>query len=415
MATLHPVAAGSTANVVVFLHGVDGHWDNTWRSDAGMFWPEALATKTGWSVCSMAYEANTTWGRATMPLEDRAENLLDLLKAHPFITSACQIAIVAHSFGGLVAKAVVRKAWERRDWGLLDRLNAIVFLGTPHEGAGLATFLATIRLLVRATVTVDELQAHSPALRALANWYRDHHAEIGIRSLAFFETQPSNVGPVGTVVVDATSGTLTVAGARSVPIDANHFTICKPADQMQQQFISTELFLREAFQISSRLARLPRQYAAVCYRFGPTGLEFLLTHTIKARLWTFPKGRPDAGLAGFETARNEAYEEAGARGEVEREFFIAYLHEKRGVKRLKRENFAVHAYLMKVTDTEAPPEDGRDPAWFAPNDAKRALAYGREPQYAQELQGVIDAAVDRIAGATQRTGESPALRDNRTA
>lgn len=395
MASLHPVAIKESDKAVVFLHGVDGDWTATWRSANGFSWPNALAASAGWSTYSVEYDAHTSWGGTTMPLEDRAENILDLLASHPMLRGAEQIALVCHSFGGLVAKSLVRKAWERRDQRFLDRLTAIVFLGTPHEGSGIANFISYISWLVGSTVTVADLQQHQPALRTLANWYRDRHAELGIRSLAFFETQPMKAGPVGAIIVDASSGTLSVAGARSIPIDADHGTICKPASALAQQYVSTELFLRESFKVPTPLARLPHQFAAVCYQLREGVPHFLLVDTTSG-LKTFPKGRPDPGRTGYETAENEALEEAGVRGVVETDSFVTYLHAKRGVKRFKREDFAVYAYLMEVRSAETPPEPRRNPAWFTAEEAKRELVRGREARYAQPLERVVDLAVARI-------------------
>jgi 8-oxo-dGTP pyrophosphatase MutT (NUDIX family) len=334
-----------------------------------------------------------------MPLEDRADNLLDLLTTHPALAKRLGIAIVAHSFGGLVLKSLIRRAAERPDLyaPFLDRLGGLVFLGTPHEGSALGNFFEFIGAFVGATVTISELQQNTPLLRHLATWYRDHHDQLGLRSLAFLETQPLKLGPFRTaIIVDPASGTLAVNGARSIPVDADHTTISKPSSQTAQQYVATLAFLRECFLLPATLAKLSRQYAAVCYRVAGDHPEFLLVRTTSG-LWTFPKGRPDTGRQGFETAENEAYEEAGVRGEVEREPFQAYQHAKRGKKRFKREEFAVQAYLLKVVRTQVPPEPDRNPTWFGPDEAKRALAEGRELSYAKPLEAVIDAALRRIS------------------
>lgn len=399
MATLHAVVSTPSENAVVFLHGVDGDWKTTWTSRSGFFWPESLGKNTGWATSSLSYDVHTKWGGTTMPLEDRADNILDLLSVHEEIVNRRNIAIVAHSFGGLVLKAVIRRASERKDLysSFLKRLGGLVFLATPHEGSALGTFFEFVGPFVGATVTISELQQQASPLRHLSTWYRDHHDELGLRSLAFLETQALKLGPLRTsVIVDPDSGTLTVNGVRSIPVDADHSTICKPESSKAQQYVTTESFLRECFEIPAALARLPRQYAAVCYRIIGTEPEFLLVRT-SSGLWTFPKGRPDDGRQGFETAENEAYEEAGVRGEVERESFAAYLHAKRGHKRFKREEFGVQAFLLRVLRTQTPPEPHRDPAWFRPEEAKPALAEGRELAYAKSLEDVIDAAVRRIA------------------
>jgi hypothetical protein len=41
----------------------------------------------------------------------------------------------------------------------------------------------------------------------------------------------------------------------------------------------------------------------------------------------------------------------------------------------------------------------RNPTWFSPEDAKKILAKGREVKYAQELQAVVDRAMEQIGAA----------------
>ena len=62
-------------------------------------------------------------------------------------------------------------------------------------------------------------------------------------------------------------------------------------------------------QRTARLVRLFREHrqhdreqvAAVCYRFGERGLEFLLVQTRGGR-WTFPKGGAEPGLTHAQAA-----------------------------------------------------------------------------------------------------------------
>lgn len=399
MSDLHKVHASDSTKSVVFIHGVDGDWRTTWTSETGFFWPQVLGAQTGWATFSVGYDAHSSWGGTTMPLEDRAENLLDLICAAPELKSRSLVSVVAHSLGGLVLKSMIKRATERPEVyrSFLDRLGGLVFLGTPHEGSDLANLLEFIGNYVGATVTATELQRNGTALRHLASWYRDHHEKLGLRSIAFLETQALKLGRFRTcLVVDPTSGSLTVNNVRSIPIDADHRSISKPLSGSAQQYQTTLAFLRDCSVTPASLARLPSQYAAVCYRIVEEGLQFLLVRT-SSGLWTFPKGRPDPGKAGFETAENEAFEEAGARGEIEREPCHVYLHAKRGKKRFKREKFAVRAYLFRVASTQTPPEPDRDPTWFGLEDAKTALSEGRELIYASSLENTIDAAMAVLA------------------
>jgi hypothetical protein len=43
-------------------------------------------------------------------------------------------------------------------------------------------------------------------------------------------------------------------------------------------------------------------------------------------------------------------------------------------------------------------EPGRNPTWFTPAEAKRALQKGREVKYSNELHIVVDRVLERIRG-----------------
>jgi len=148
---------------------------------------------------------------------------------------------------------------------------------------------------------------------------------------------------------------------------------------------------------SSRFA-LPLQVAAVCYRRENSHAEFLLVNTNGGNKWTFPKGAPDTRLSHSEAAEREAREEAGAIGIIEPRHFHVYIHSKgvfwqpNGVQ-----EYVVKAFLMDVRQTRKPHEDNRHPTWFDEDEARAILAKGREVKYAQELQTVIDRALEHLS------------------
>jgi 8-oxo-dGTP pyrophosphatase MutT (NUDIX family) len=142
---------------------------------------------------------------------------------------------------------------------------------------------------------------------------------------------------------------------------------------------------------------LPVQVAAVCYRWRTGALEFLLVNTNGGSKWTFPKGSPEPRLSHSQAAEREALEEAGAIGVIEPRHFALYIHSKglfwqpSGVQ-----EFVVKAFLMEVRQMRKECEAMRNPTWFGVGEARRLLAKGREVKYAQELQGVIDRALERL-------------------
>jgi 8-oxo-dGTP pyrophosphatase MutT (NUDIX family) len=151
-----------------------------------------------------------------------------------------------------------------------------------------------------------------------------------------------------------------------------------------------------------RFARfaLPLQVAAVCYRRRGEAIEFLLVNTNGGGKWTFPKGAPEPRMSHSQAAEREAFEEAGVRGHIEPRHFHLYLHSK-GVfwKPPGVREFVVKAFLMEVEQTEPGHEPQRNPTWFSPEDACKTLAKGREVKYAQEMQTVIDRALEHLGTA----------------
>jgi 8-oxo-dGTP pyrophosphatase MutT (NUDIX family) len=150
---------------------------------------------------------------------------------------------------------------------------------------------------------------------------------------------------------------------------------------------------------TSRFA-LPLQVAAICYRRLNSHAEFLLVNTYGGSKWTFPKGAPDTRLSHSQAAEREAREEAGAIGLIEPRHFHVYIHSKGvfwqpgGVQ-----EYVVKAFLMDVHQTRRPDEADRNPTWFDAEKARVILAKGRETKYAQELQTVIDRALEHLGEA----------------
>jgi 8-oxo-dGTP pyrophosphatase MutT (NUDIX family) len=143
---------------------------------------------------------------------------------------------------------------------------------------------------------------------------------------------------------------------------------------------------------------LPLQVAAVCYRRRGASFDFLLVKTTSGDKWTFPKGATARRLSHSQAAEREALEEAGAVGVIEPEHFHLYLQPK-GDSTLRDgvQEFVVKAFMLEVTRTQPPQEPNRNPTWFSVDDARSALARGREKRHAAEICTVIDRAVERLS------------------
>ena len=144
-----------------------------------------------------------------------------------------------------------------------------------------------------------------------------------------------------------------------------------------------------------RKLRGSEQVAAICFRLGKRGIEFLLVRT-RAGRWTFPKGSAESGLSHAQAAALEAFEEAGVHGRIEEAAFARYVRVKNGGRRSPDIEIIINAHLCEVTRLAAPEEDDRHPTWFSAQKAKRKLRQDRPEDYGNDLAHIVDRAVARI-------------------
>lgn len=111
---------------------------------------------------------------------------------------------------------------------------------------------------------------------------------------------------------------------------------------------------------------LPVRTGALPWRFTKAGdLEFLLVTSRSSRRWIIPKGRPMAGKSLAQAAAQEAYEEAGVRGQVDAQSIGGFKHVKQSAVGEPVTVF-VHVYPLAVAqELRSWPEDTqRSRRWF---------------------------------------------------
>jgi len=220
---------------VIFVHGLDGDARTTWhpKDHPEAFWPAWLGEDVpAVGVWSLGYAVSASaWKGHTMPLADRATNVLDLLELDGI--GRRPIVFVCHSLGGLLVKQLLRSA---SDFGnpawkaITTQTQAIVFLSTPHSGADLASWVQYVGTLLRATVSVAELEAHHPRLRELNLWYRNHVADFDLKTVVYCEQRPI----AGILVVNETTADPGIVGVIPISVHEDHVSICKPASKDSQ-------------------------------------------------------------------------------------------------------------------------------------------------------------------------------------
>ena len=246
LARIRANPSGTTSHAV-FIHGLGGHEKTTWLSkvEPPAFWPEWLAEEfSHLAIWTVSYEAKISRYRgSSMHLVDRAENLLAVFLAEEVLQRG-EITLIGHSLGGLVIKQMMRTAYDTaardgRAATFLRNVNRIAFLGTPHFGSGHARTADLLRIFVWPSAATASLVRNDPNLRNLNNWYRGWAAERNIAHLVLAETKP--LPALGLVVPPDSSdpGLKT----RVIPVEADHFSICKPRSRDSEVYVLIRDFI----------------------------------------------------------------------------------------------------------------------------------------------------------------------------
>lgn len=102
------------------------------------------------------------------------------------------------------------------------------------------------------------------------------------------------------------------------------------------------------------------QSCVIPYRFLNDKVEFLMITSIKKKNWIFPKGYLEFNLTAFESAKKEAYEEAGVIGENDTAELGSFVLVKKNGKSF------VRVFSMEVTEelTDFPEKNLRKKKWM---------------------------------------------------
>jgi 8-oxo-dGTP pyrophosphatase MutT (NUDIX family) len=159
--------------------------------------------------------------------------------------------------------------------------------------------------------------------------------------------------------------------------------------------LATKLEAREISQKARRAATAPvkksetlgfRQVAAVRLRLGERGVaQVLLVTSRETRRWVIPKGWPMKGRKPYDAAAQEAFEEAGAIGKVEKKPIGRYAYFKR--HSITFDLCEVEVFILAVEkQAKAWPEQGQRRAkWFTIEEAAKLVD---EPGLAAVLLGI---------------------------
>lgn len=134
---------------LVAIHGLGGDYERTWTDEESEknwlrdFLPQKIPQLR---VMSWGYNSALI-SKSVLGIDSFAEALMgDVRRARENELQKRPLIFVCHSLGGLVLKRALVFANERR--GLhgptLDAVQGVAFLGTPHNGSGIASCISCI-------------------------------------------------------------------------------------------------------------------------------------------------------------------------------------------------------------------------------------------------------------------------------
>lgn len=125
--------------------------------------------------------------------------------------------------------------------------------------------------------------------------------------------------------------------------------------------------------------------AVIPYRLNNGKLEILLVTSIRKKNWIVPKGYIEFNLTPFESAKKEAYEEAGVVGSNETVEVGQFINEKKNRKEL------IKVYTMEVDEelNDYPEKNLRKRKWFTFDEAMEKVQNPQIKNFIRKLKDTI--------------------------
>lgn len=257
MSLLIPLAKtkGPRQASVIFIHGLGGHPFDTWQArgkdESGNppFWPVWLAEDlSGVDVYTIGYAASAVgWTGQTMAIEDRADNICELLLGENGLSEA-PMFVLCHSLGGIILKSAMLRLKERAPHeadaaALYASIQKIVFLATPHTGSEKAGLMDRFRLLLWPTALTKALVSDAASLRKINNSYRilADERKSDLRHKVLFETRSTALGRI----VREGAADPGLVNSSAVGIDGDHISMVKPKSRAVLMYKSVLDFLSD--------------------------------------------------------------------------------------------------------------------------------------------------------------------------
>lgn len=125
--------------------------------------------------------------------------------------------------------------------------------------------------------------------------------------------------------------------------------------------------------------------AVIPYRLNEGKLEILLVSSIRKKNWIVPKGYIEFNLTPFESAKKEAYEEAGVVGSNETVEVGQFIADKKNRKEL------IKVYTMEVDEklNDYPEKNLRKRKWFTFDEAMEKVQNPQIKNFIKKLKETL--------------------------
>ncbi|KAI1098910.1 hypothetical protein F4804DRAFT_102373 [Jackrogersella minutella] len=248
---------------IVAVHGLDGHWKDSWTADNGIYWIRDLLADELPQSRILSYAYDSRWSADTLLTEDIfafGKSLVSDLTELRHATNTLQrpIVFIGHSLGGIVVKTALvhsdstRVGHLERHRNVILSTSAVLFMGTPHQGSdstAYARILANVLSVWKNTnkAVLEHLKTHSGVLQELQSRFNALHRELETYYFYELRPMPGPAGIGGILVVPKFSAVVPgTPDAEEIRMDADHCTIVKYSSSDDQNF----------HRVASRLRRL---------------------------------------------------------------------------------------------------------------------------------------------------------------
>lgn len=249
--------------VVVFVHGVSGTSEGTWRSKAGVYWPDLVSAPGQDTATSNVYvhDYNSSWLGPSSSIGELARSSFEKWKLDGIFKHRT-VVFVAHSLGGLVVNEALRLLTSDRPQTVL-----VLSVGVPWRGASPDRLnesvlrLATIRLatqFVARVVSEASTYAGTPV--------------SGVEYTCLWERDP--MGGVQYVVEKSSAIGLCPSPSRSWEVLFDHIDIAKPNSVADRQHVYLESeFRRLTVSKGQRMSAASFNYRSPGKRWDPDAID----------------------------------------------------------------------------------------------------------------------------------------------